>query len=144
VIGNPLAEDASVMRSTGIVGMIGALEWNLNHGQRNLHLFEIGKTYELRDGAPVETPMLTLAATGLARDKTIHEPAREFSFADLKGDLDRVGELAGGFAWQSGGPKWLAGARAAAKEVCEEVINSSPIPAGAIKEHALAACKAAQ
>jgi phenylalanyl-tRNA synthetase beta chain len=31
----------------------------------------------------------------------------------LKGDLDRVGELAGGFAWQSGGPKWLAGARAA-------------------------------
>jgi hypothetical protein len=38
----------------------------------------------------------------------------------------------------------LAGARTAAKEVCEEVINSSPIPAGAIKEHALAACKAAQ
>jgi hypothetical protein len=38
----------------------------------------------------------------------------------------------------------LAGARAAAKEVCEEVINSSPIPAGAVKEHALAACKAAQ
>jgi len=38
----------------------------------------------------------------------------------------------------------LAGARAAAKEVCEEVINASPIPAGAVKEHALAACKAAQ
>ena len=31
VIGNPLAEDASVMRSNGIVSMIGALEWNLNH-----------------------------------------------------------------------------------------------------------------
>ena len=39
VIGNPLAEDASVMRSTGVVSMIGALEWNLNHGQRNLRLF---------------------------------------------------------------------------------------------------------
>jgi hypothetical protein len=38
----------------------------------------------------------------------------------------------------------LAGARAAEKEVCEEVINASPIPAGAVKEHALAACKAAQ
>jgi phenylalanyl-tRNA synthetase beta chain len=113
VIGNPLAEDASVMRSTGVVGMIGALEWNLNHGQRNLRLFEIGKTYELRDGEPVETPVLTLGATGLAREKTIHESAREFSFADLEGDLDRVGELAGGFAWQPGGPKWLAGARAA-------------------------------
>jgi phenylalanyl-tRNA synthetase beta chain len=113
VIGNPLAEDASVMRSTGIVSMIGALEWNLNRSQRNLRLFEIGKTYELRNGEPVETPVVTLGATGLAREKTIHEPAREFGFADLKGDLDRLGEFVGGLAWQSGGPGWLAGGRAA-------------------------------
>jgi phenylalanyl-tRNA synthetase beta chain len=93
--------------------MIGALEWNLNHHQRNLRLFEIGKRYELYDGEPAETPALTLGATGLAREKTIHEPAREFSFADLKGDLDSIGQLVGGFAWQAGGPKWLAGGRAA-------------------------------
>jgi hypothetical protein len=36
----------------------------------------------------------------------------------------------------------LAGARAAAKEVCAEVINASPIPAPA-KAQALAACKRA-
>jgi phenylalanyl-tRNA synthetase beta chain len=113
VIGNPLAEDASVMRSTGIVSMLGAIEWNLNHGQRNLRLFEIGKTYELRDGEPVETAILTLGATGFAREKTINEAAREFSFADLKGDLDGLGALAGGFSWQSGGPAWLAGGCAA-------------------------------
>jgi phenylalanyl-tRNA synthetase beta chain len=113
VIGNPLAEDASVMRSTGIVSMLGAIEWNLNHGQRNLRLFEIGKTYELRDGEPVETPVLTLGATGFAREKTIHEAAREFGFADLKGDLDSLGALASGLGWQSGGPGWLAGGCAA-------------------------------
>jgi phenylalanyl-tRNA synthetase beta chain len=113
MIANPLAEDASVMRSTGIVSMVGALEWNLNHGQRNLRLFEIGKTYELREGQAVETPVLTIGATGLAREKTVYEDAREYSFADLKGDLDRLGELAGGFVWRAGGPKWLAGARAA-------------------------------
>jgi phenylalanyl-tRNA synthetase beta chain len=113
VIGNPLAEDASVMRSTGIVSMLSALEWNLNHSQRNLRLFEIGRAYELRNGEPAETPVLTLGATGLAQEKTIHEEAREFSFADLKGDLDRIGELAGGFAWQPGGPGWLAAGRAA-------------------------------
>ncbi len=113
VIGNPLAEDASVMRSTGIVSMVRAIEWNLNHGQRNLRLFEIGKTYELRDGEPVETPVLTIGATGLAREKTIYEPAREYGFADLKGDLDSIGTLAGNFAWQSGGPQWLTAARAA-------------------------------
>jgi phenylalanyl-tRNA synthetase beta chain len=113
VIGNPLAEDASTMRSNGIVSMVGALEWNLNHGQRNLRLFEIGRTYELRNGEPKETPVLTIGATGLAREKTIYEAAREYSFADLKGDLDRIGELAGGLAWQAGTPGWLAGVRAA-------------------------------
>ena len=113
VIGNPLAEDASVMRSTGTVSMLRAIEWNLNHGQRNLRLFEIGKTYELRDGEPVETQVLTLGATGMAQEKTIYEAAGEFSFADLKGDLDRIGELVGVFTWQTGGPHWLTGSRAA-------------------------------
>jgi phenylalanyl-tRNA synthetase beta chain len=112
IIGNPLAEDASVMRSTGIVSMISALEWNLNHGQRNLRLFEIGRTYELRDGEPVETPVLTFGATGLARSKTVHGDAREWSLADLKGDMDLVGELAGGFTWKAEGPAWLAAGRA--------------------------------
>ena len=93
--------------------MVSTLEWNLNHGQRDLRLFEIGKAYELRNDDPVESLVLTVGATGLAQKKTIHQAAREFSFADLKGDLDRIGELAGGFVWQAGGPGWLAGARAA-------------------------------
>ena len=113
LIGNPLAEDAAVMRSSGTVSMLRAIEWNLNHGQRNLRLFEIGKTYELRNGEPVETPVLTLGITGSAREKTIYEGARDFEFADLKGDLDTIGGLAGGFTWESGGPQWLSGARAA-------------------------------
>ena len=113
LIGNPLAEDAAVMRSSGMVSMLRAIEWNLNHGQRDLRLFEIGKTYELRNGEPVETPVLTLGVTGSAREKTIYEGTREFEFADLKGDLDNIGGLAGGFTWESGGPQWLSGARAA-------------------------------
>src|SRR5579862_1685595 len=114
VIGNPLAEDASTMRSNGIVSMASALEWNLNHGQRNLRLFEIGRTYELQNGEPKETLVLTIGATGLAREKTIWEAAREYSFADLKGDLDRIGELAGGLVWNEGEvPSWLDPAKAA-------------------------------
>ena len=113
VIGNPLAEDASTMRSTAAVSMASAIEWNLNHGQRSLRLFEIGRTYELRNGEPVETPVLSLGATGMAREKTIYEAAREYSFEDLKGDLERIGELAGGLAWQGAAAPWLAGGRAA-------------------------------
>ncbi|HEV8385386.1 MAG TPA: phenylalanine--tRNA ligase subunit beta, partial [Candidatus Acidoferrales bacterium] len=108
---NPLAEDAAVLRSSGIVTMLQALEWNVNRGQRNLRLFEIGRAYTLRDAKPVETRILTLGASGLARDKSIHESARDFSFADLKGDLDSLGELLGGFAWDSAAPAWLHPAR---------------------------------
>jgi phenylalanyl-tRNA synthetase beta chain len=43
----------------------------------------------------------------------------------LKGDLDRIGELAGGLDWQSGGPPWLSAARAARFSVLET--NGAPL-----------------
>jgi phenylalanyl-tRNA synthetase beta chain len=134
-ISNPLAEDASILRSNGVVSMAGAISWNLNHGQRNLRLFEIGKRYELRDGQPVETRILTLGATGLAREKSINEPAREFTFADLKGDLDSIGVLAGGFVWQNGGPAWLASSRAAQISPASQDVNGSLGVAGQLSRH---------
>src|SRR5580692_7368766 len=96
---NPLSEEAGVLRSTGLVTMAAALEWNLNHGQRNVRLFEIGSQYSLRGHQSVETRVLTIGATGEAREKDLYDSARSYSFADLKGDLDSLGELAGGFAW---------------------------------------------
>ena len=39
------------------------------------------------------------------------ESEREFVFADLKGDLDQIGHLAGGILWKAGGPEWLHPAR---------------------------------
>jgi len=112
-IANPLAGDASVMRSTGAITMARTLEWNLNHGQRNVRLFEFGKTYRWNGTQPVETRILTLGATGLAREKGVAETERAYVFADLKGDLDQIGHLAGGFSWSGpGGPEWLNQAHA--------------------------------
>lgn len=111
-IANPLAEDASVMRSTGAITMTRTLEWNLNHGQRNVRLFEFGKTYGWNGTQPVETRVLTLGASGLAREKGVAETERAYTFADLKGDLDQLGHLAGGILWNSGGPDWLQAAHA--------------------------------
>ncbi len=111
---NPLAEDASVLRSSGVVTMATTLEWNLNHGQRNVRLFEIGRSYGWRGRDPVETRTLTLGATGLAREKGVYEPERAYSFADLKGDLDRLAELVGGLRWSHGAAAWLHPAQSAA------------------------------
>jgi phenylalanyl-tRNA synthetase beta chain len=102
-VANPLAEDAALLRSTGLVSMAHALAWNLNRGQHDLRLFEIGRAYRLQNGAPEEVRIVTIGATGLAREKGVAEDAREYGFADLKGDLDQIGALAGGFAWQPGG-----------------------------------------
>jgi phenylalanyl-tRNA synthetase beta chain len=110
-LSNPLSEEANVLRSTGAVTMAGAIEWNLNHGQREARLFEIVRQYRFVDGKPVETPVLTMAATGTARAQGLYDSAREFSFADLKGDLDSIGELSGGFNWENGGPDWLSASK---------------------------------
>jgi phenylalanyl-tRNA synthetase beta chain len=112
-LANPLSEEASVLRSTGVVTMAAALEWNLNHGQRNVRLFEIGRHYRLDGAQSVETPILTIGATGEAREKGVveGENARDYELADLKGDLDAIGALAVGFAWQQGGSSWLHAAQ---------------------------------
>jgi phenylalanyl-tRNA synthetase beta chain len=124
-LANPLSEEANILRSNGLVTMAGALEWNLNHGQRNLRLFEIGRHYGLEGATSVETPILTIGATGEARTKGIEEGenAREYHFADLKGDLDAIGALAitgnsaaagnstSGFEWHQAGAPWTHAAR---------------------------------
>jgi phenylalanyl-tRNA synthetase beta chain len=110
-LANPLSEEANILRSNGTVSMTAAIEWNLNHGQRNVRLFEIARHYRFTTSdqsggsavAPVETLFLTLGATGEARSQGLYDPARPFVFADLKGDLDAVGALSGGFQWKDGG-----------------------------------------
>lgn len=99
VVANPLAADASLLRSTGLVSMAHTLAWNINRGQRNVRLFEIGRAYSINNAAPQESRIVTIGATGLAREKSVAESAREYDFADLKGDLDQIGQLAGGFTW---------------------------------------------
>lgn len=110
-LANPLSEEAGVLRSTGLVTMAATLEWNLNHSQRNVQLFEIGRHYRLDGNASVETPVLSLGATGEAREKGLYDTARDFSFADLKGDLEAIGGLAGGLRWEQGGADWLHAAQ---------------------------------
>jgi phenylalanyl-tRNA synthetase beta chain len=113
-LSNPLSEEAGVLKSTGAVTMAAAIEWNLNHGQRNVRLFEIGHHYRFVDGKPRETRVLTVGATGAARAQGLYDAAREYNFGDLKGDLDAIGALSGGFRWENGGADWLDAAKRAA------------------------------
>ena len=112
-LANPLSEDASILRTSGILNLVSALEWNINRGQRSVRLFEIGAAYRWDGSETEERPILTLGATGFSREKGVADAAREFNFADLKGDLDSLAELVEGVEWSSGAPPWLHPARSA-------------------------------
>ena len=132
-LANPLSEEMNLLRSNGSVSMTSAIEWNLNHGQRNVRLFEIGRHYRFasleKSGevavAPVETLFLTLGATGEARSQGLYDSARAFAFPDLKGDLDAIGTLAGGFQWTHGGAESLHPAKRGQVRLGENQLGSA-------------------
>src|SRR5437899_1717289 len=119
-LANPLSVEAGVLRSTGAVTLAAAIEWNLNHGQRNARLFEIGSHYRFVDGKPAETRVLSIGATGAARPQALYDSSRDYTFADLKGDLDAIGAFSGGLRWEHGGPDWLNPARRGVISLGEE------------------------
>ena len=95
-LANPLSQDASALRSTPVPSMIRALRWNLDRGQSELRLFEVGKTYSPRaDGLPEERRVLTLGLSGHRRSSTPHDGERALDFFDLKGDLETLLEAFG-------------------------------------------------
>ena len=91
---NPLSQEASALRSTPVPGMLRALGWNLDRDQRDVRLFEVGKTYsalpQTREGLPDERRVLTLGASGRRRRATVHDQEKPLDFFDLKGDLETL------------------------------------------------------
>lgn len=89
-LANPIIEDASWMRSTLLPGLLASLRHNLNHGIRDVRLFEIGRIFSgLGDQElPQERLALALIATGGALDENRAQPERELDFFDLKGALE--------------------------------------------------------
>lgn len=62
---NPLGEDFSVMRTTQIPNMLDVIYKNINRGQKDLRLFELGKAFvKCDDKLPREDDTLTMALYG--------------------------------------------------------------------------------
>jgi phenylalanyl-tRNA synthetase beta chain len=88
---NPMSEDAAIMRVSLVGGMLKTLQWNLNRGLRDLQFYELGKIY----GVNGEKPVLAMGATGRRDPAGVHPDAGEFTFFDLKGDLEILLERLG-------------------------------------------------
>jgi phenylalanyl-tRNA synthetase beta chain len=93
-LNNPILEEATRMRPTLLPGLLESVRHNLNHGIRDVRLFEIGRVFagspagELRDGLPNEREALGIIATGGAIEEGHAEATREIDFYELKGALE--------------------------------------------------------
>ncbi|MSO20166.1 MAG: phenylalanine--tRNA ligase subunit beta [Acidobacteria bacterium] len=92
-LSNPLSEESAVLRTSMIPGLLEAIEWNMNRGQRHVRLFEIGKTYARTSDGCAESAMLCLAATGGREPDQVGAAGRSFDFFDMKGDVAQLAEL---------------------------------------------------
>ena len=104
---NPLSEEASVMRTSLVPGMLDMLAWNLNRDVSNARLFEMGSIYQRLEGERVEPRRLCLGSTlssvraslpvGGALDVSKGDQAAAAeAFRGFKGDVENLLAL---FGW---------------------------------------------
>lgn len=87
---NPIVEREIRMRPTLLPGLLSTVRHNLNHGVRDVRLFEIGRVfaYFVAGELPKEREALALTATGGVTEEDRAEAPREVDFYDLKGSLE--------------------------------------------------------
>lgn len=95
---NPISDEARFLRNSMLPGMLEMLAWNLNRGNDDVRLFEMGDVFELAGANVDEHKHLCLGATGNAEAAGAHRAPRPYSFFDLKGDVET---LLGAFAHQT-------------------------------------------
>src|SRR5579863_4978995 len=98
---NPLSEEASVMRTSLVPGMLDMLAWNLNRDVPEARLFEIAAVYESCDGGRVEPKRACLGATAAAVRSCLpagggldvikgEQAATAETFRGFKGDVENL------------------------------------------------------
>jgi phenylalanyl-tRNA synthetase beta chain len=85
---NPISDEARFLRNSMLPGMLEMLAWNLNRGNDDVHLFEMGDVFEMAGTNVDEHKQLCLGATGTSEAASVHHAERPYSFFDLKGDVE--------------------------------------------------------
>jgi phenylalanyl-tRNA synthetase beta chain len=87
---NPLSEEASVMRTSLVPGMLNMLAYNLNRGSDQVRLFERGNVFEREGANAKQHKQICLGATSPSSQRTRGWGAQGGGFFDLKGDVENL------------------------------------------------------
>ena len=89
-LGNPLSEEAGVLRPSLVPGMLAMVAGNLNRDVSDVRLFELGTVFSGTTEKVEERPALGFVAVGsLPQESALHS-ARQIDFHDVKGVVEQV------------------------------------------------------
>jgi phenylalanyl-tRNA synthetase beta chain len=94
-LANPLSEEASVMRTSIVPGMLNMLAHNLNRGSDSVRLFESGNIFEASGSKALQMKRISMGLTGRVDPGIVNglgqgAASRPISFFDLKGDVESL------------------------------------------------------
>ncbi len=89
-LGNPLSEEAGVLRPSLAPGMLAMIAGNLNRDVNDVRLFELGTVFSGTTEKVDERPSLAFGAVGNFPDESALHAGRAIDFYDLKGAVEQV------------------------------------------------------
>ena len=89
-LGNPLSEEAGVLRPSLVPGMLAMIAGNLNRDVSDVRLFELGTVFSGSTEKVEERPSLAFGAVGNLPEQGALHPARAIEFHDVKGVVEQV------------------------------------------------------
>jgi phenylalanyl-tRNA synthetase beta chain len=89
-LGNPLNEEAGVLRPSLVPGMLTMIAGNLNRDVSDVRLFELGTVFTGTTDKVDERPALVFGSVGTLPEESALHAGRAFDFFDVKGVLEQV------------------------------------------------------
>ena len=89
-LGNPLSEEAGVLRPSLVPGMLGMVAGNLHRDVSDVRLFELGTVFSGTSERVEERPALAFGAVGSWPEESSLHAGRRFDFHDAKGVVEQV------------------------------------------------------
>ncbi|HUD56285.1 MAG TPA: phenylalanine--tRNA ligase subunit beta [Terracidiphilus sp.] len=89
-LGNPLSEEAGVLRPSLIPGILTKVAGNLHRDVSDVRLFELGTAFSGTTEKVEERPALAFAAVGTLPEQSALHPPRAIEFHDVKGVVEQV------------------------------------------------------
>jgi phenylalanyl-tRNA synthetase beta chain len=89
-LGNPLSDEAGVLRPSLVPGMLALIAGNLHRDVSDVRLFEVGTVFSGNTEKVDERPAVAFGAAGSLPEQGPLHPARTTEFHDVKGAVEQV------------------------------------------------------